>query len=416
MDKTASQKSIQRSCRSVQWLIFFVADIQTGVGPFLASFLAASGWTPREVGYTLTLGYGVMLLAESPVGALIDWIERKRVVLFVALGLLATAATMLTVSKQRGWILFAQVFTGLAAAALPTGVAAITLGIVGQRNFDRQVGRNQSYDSAGNAFAALFIAGLSWVVGMRWIFLSPILFSIPALIMLRRIDPAAIDNEQARAGAAGGGAVGVRALMHSGVLLTFLACAFLFHLANGAMLPQLGEMLARGDARKATPFMSACMIVTQIVMSACAAPVGGLAERVGRKPLLLVAFACLPVRGFLYTLTHAATWLVSIQVLDGLANALFSVVALLVMKDLTRGSGRFALGAGMLATCVGLGQALSPGLGGEIVQRYGFNISFLTLGAIALIPLAVFFMAVPETLARASEPPSHSAIQAAPRP
>jgi MFS family permease len=178
----------------------------------------------------------------------------------------------------------------------------------------------------------------------------------------------------------------------------FLLCAFLFHLANGAMLPQLGEMLAHGDPQKATPFMSACMIVTQIVMSLSAAPVGRWAGIAGRRPLLLLAFACLPVRGFLYTLTHATVPLVSIQVLDGVANALFMVVSVLIIKDLTRGTGRFNLGAGMLATCVGLGQTLSPGLGGEIVQRYGFNLSFLSLGAIAVLPLAIFFMAVPETL------------------
>jgi hypothetical protein len=77
---------------------------------------------------------------------------------------------------------------------VPTTIAAMTLGIVGQGDFDRQFGRNQSYNSAGNAFAALSIAGISWLLGLRWIFLAPILFSVPAAFMLWRIDPGTIDT------------------------------------------------------------------------------------------------------------------------------------------------------------------------------------------------------------------------------
>ncbi len=45
-----------RNLRSLEWLNFFLADVQTGLGPFLAAYLASSGWNPGRVGYALTLG------------------------------------------------------------------------------------------------------------------------------------------------------------------------------------------------------------------------------------------------------------------------------------------------------------------------------------------------------------------------
>jgi MFS family permease len=193
-------------------------------------------------------------------------------------------------------------------------------------------------------------------------------------------------------------AEGFSALLKDRVLVIFLGAAFLFHLANAAMLPQLGEMLAKGKPREAAPFMSACIIVTQLVIAISAAWVGTRAAAKGRKPLLLVGFGVLPVRGVLYTLTHAAGALIAIQTLDGVANAIFAIVSILVIKDRTEGTGRFNLAAGALATMVGIGAALSNSIGGALVQKVGFNGSFLGLAAIAVVAVCVLFFGVPETL------------------
>jgi hypothetical protein len=99
------------------------------------------------------------------------------------------------------------------------------------------------------------------------------------------------------------------------------------------MLPQLGELLARGNPQAAAPFMSACIIVTQVVITLSAAWIGRRAAK-GRKPLLLVGYGVLPVRGVLYTLTHATGALIAIQILDGVANAIFVVVSILVIAVL----------------------------------------------------------------------------------
>jgi MFS family permease len=173
------------------------------------------------------------------------------------------------------------------------------------------------------------------------------------------------------------------------------------------MLPQLGEMLSKDNPKAAAPFMSACVIVTQFVIAVSAAWVGRQAETRGRKPLLLIGFGVLPLRGVLYTLTHATSALIAIQVLDGVANSIFVIVAILVVKDRTQGTGRFNLAAGVLAAMVGIGAALSNSVGGMLIQRAGYRASFLTLAAIASFAFVFLWLAVPETL---SETPSPSEL------
>ena len=144
--------------------------------------------------------------------------------------------------------------------------------------------------------------------------------------------------------------------------------------------------------------MSACIIVTQLVITVSAAWVGRKAAIRGRKPLLLVGFGVLPIRGLLYTLTDTTATLIGIQILDGVANSIFGIVSILVIADRTRGTGRFNLAQGALATVVGIGAALSNTAGGQMVQLLSYRASFLSLAAIAVAAFAILWLTVPETL------------------
>jgi len=391
----------RRSLRRVQWLNFFLADVQTGLGPFLAAYLASSGWNPGQVGYALTFGGLVTVALQTPAGAVIDAVHRKRMLLAVNLVVLVAGALLLMGHVSVATVYSAQFLIGGSGAFLAPTVAAITLGIAGAAAFDRQFGKNQSFNSAGNVFAALLIAYVSYKFGYRAIFAVAALLAIPTAVTLFAIDPKQIDYARARGSAArenDSKAEGLFSLLKDHVLTYFLAAVFLFHLANAAMLPQLGEMLSKDSLKKAAPFMSACIIVTQLVISISAAWVGKSAAARGRKPLLLVGFGVLPIRGVLYTLTHTTTLLIAIQLLDGVANAIFVVVSVLVIKDRTRGTGRFNVAAGALATMAGIGAAASTTLGGLLIQRGGYRLSFLGLAAVALFAFALLWFAVPETL------------------
>ena len=409
----ASEK--KKSIRALEATNFFLADVQTGLGPFLAAYLAGTGWTPGRVGVALTLGGIVTVVLQTPAGAIVDQLRSKKLILVLASAVLAIGAVLLSLTAAPWAVYTSQFLIGGAAPFLGPTLAAVTMGIVGVKLFDRQFGKNQSFNSAGNVFCALFIAGVSHLFGNRAIFITAAILTVPtilAIISIRRTD---IDYDLARGGCekvarkeSPTRASMVKALLGDRVLLTFLVCAFFFHFANAAMLPELGEMLSRGARASAAPFMSACIIVTQVVIMCFAPSIGRFANLHGRKPLLLLGFGVLPIRAVLYTLTHNTGSLIAIQLLDGVANAIFGVVSVLVVADRTRGTGRFNLVQGGLATAVGLGAALSTSFGGKLIQHYSFRISFLALGAVATLALAVLWLGVPETLTDRTTPDSDS--------
>lgn len=345
-----SQGSEWQNLRAVEWLNFFLADVQTGLGPFLAAYLAANGWNPGRVGYVLTFGGLVTVLTQTPAGAIIDAVHRKRTVLAASLAVLVAGALLLMGPLRLQSVYIAQFFIGSAASFLGLTVAAITLGIIGAKRFDKQFGRNQAFNSAGKVTAALLIACVSYRLGYRAIFAVAALLAIPAAIAIVSIDARQIDYAQSRGARNRGStskAEGLSSLMRNRPLVFFLITAFLFHISNAAMLPQLGELLARGDLKAAAPFMSACIIDTQLVIAISAVWIGRRAAVRGRKPLLLIGFGVLPIRGLLYTITRATPALIAIQILDGVANAIFLVVSILVIADLTRGT----LQSGRRRTC-----------------------------------------------------------------
>jgi MFS family permease len=171
----------------------------------------------------------------------------------------------------------------------------------------------------------------------------------------------------------------------------------MFHFANAAMLPLLGEMLAKGQGRSSMMFMSACVVTTQFVITLIASWSGRTARTWGRKPLLLIAFGVLPIRGVLYTLTSNAALLVAIQIMDGVGAGIFGVVSVLVIADLTRGTGRFNLTLGAITTAVGIGAALSQVIAGSIVHHVGFRAGFLFLAGVASAAFTVLYLFMPET-------------------
>jgi len=411
----------KKSVHALEATNFFLADVQTGLGPFLAAYLAGAGWQPAHVGIALTIGGIITVALQTPAGAIVDQLRSKRLLLVLASAVLAVGALLLSITAAPWAVYTSQVLIGGAAPFLGPTLAAVTMGIVGIAFFDRQFGKNQSFNSAGNVACALLIAGMSHFFGNRAIFIMAALLTIPTMLAIRAIKSKDIDYDLARGGATQveGKEVAPRvsamkALLGDRTLLAFLACAFLFHFANAAMLPQLGEMLSHGARATAAPFMSACIIVTQVVIMCFAPTIGRFANLHGRKPLLMVGFGVLPIRALLYSLTHNTEGLIAIQILDGVANAIFVVVSILVVADRTRGTGRFNLVQGSLATAVGLGAALSNTFGGELIQHFSYRISFLSLGAIAAIAFVLLWIAIPETLQDRNKPDTDSTSPATP--
>ena len=386
--------------QGLDWLNFFLSDVQTGVGPFLAIYLAAYKWDEQRIGLALTVGGIAGILAQTPAGALVDRLRSKRALIAAAVVALAVGALMVAFVPSYWSVMSAQVLIGGTSSIFGPAICAISLGIVGRELFDRRQGRNATFGSAGNVVAAVSMGLLGYFVSNRSIFFFVSVCTIPTLLSLSFIRPNEIDYEGARGGKDDeddGKPVGMGMLLKDRPLVIFLVCAVMFHFANAAMLPLLGEMLAKGKGRSSMLFMSACVVTTQVVIALLASWSGRTAGSWGRKPLLLIAFGALPIRGVLYTLTTNTGALVAIQILDGVAAGIFGVVSVLVIADLTRGSGRFNFTLGAIGTAVGIGASLSQVIAGSIVLHFSYNAGFLFLATVALAACGILYFFMPET-------------------
>jgi predicted MFS family arabinose efflux permease len=313
---------------------------------------------------------------------------------------LAAGALLIALFPSFWPVMAAQVLVGGTSSVFGPAICAMSLGIVGRAAFDTRQGRNQTFNSAGNVTAALSMGLLGYLVSNRSIFFFVVALAVPTIFVLLLIRPDEIDYEVARGandGEKAGKAERVWVLFKDRPLVLFLACAVMFHFANAAMLPLLGELLAKGRGRSSMLFMSACVVTTQFVITLIASWSGRKAGTWGRKPLLLIAFAVLPIRGVLYTLTANTALLVAIQVMDGVGAGIFGVVSVLVIADLTRGTGRFNLTLGAISTAVGIGAALSQVIAGSIVHHVGYRAGFLFLAGVASAAFAILYFFMPET-------------------
>lgn len=401
-DKKSNRRApSKRSLRALDGLNFLLADVQTGVGPFLAVYLASHHWSPERIGIAIGVGGAATVIAQAPAGALIDHLHQKRILVVGATLAIAAGGLLIAARTTFVSVLIAQVMIGIAAAIALPAVAAITLGMVGHKGLARRMGRNQSFNSAGNLVAAAIAGASARLISGDWIFYFVAFFSIIASIAALAIKAQDIDYETAR-GATGGkdgksGPEGLRSLLSNRTLLLFSGTVILFHFANAAMLPLVGQKLTAAAPKSAALYISACIITAQFVIIPVAILAGRAADTYGRKMTLLVAYMVLPVRGFLFTLTDTPYLLVSVQLLDGLAAGIFGILVVIIVADLTEGSGRFNLAQGALAMATGIGASLSQVMTGFVVGAAGYDAGFLVLMGVALIALAVFWMAMPET-------------------
>ena len=401
---------------SVRWLEalnFSIADVQNGMGPYMALFLQSSArWGTAEIGLALAFGNIAQVLAQTPAGVLVDRLRQKRALVAVGIAMIAVSCILTPLFTTLPVVSAGQVLIGVAGAIFPTTLAAMALGLVGRKRMDAQMGTNQACNAAGNVFAALAIGAIGYTLGLRWMFALIVALAAISLFFLARIRPADIDHELAR-GADGDDAGDdaaasnepIRSLLRSFRTLAedrsvviFLTCAVLFHFANAAMVPLVTQMLGSNQGpRRAVLYTSGYMLASQLVFVIVAAASGRLASRIGRKPLFLFAFAMLAIRGVLYTLSDAPAALIAVQCMDGLGAGVFGVVAVLIIADLTKGTGRFNAAQGAVATAQGLGAFLSNAMAGFLAGRFGMTPTFLVLAGIAVVGFIVFALLMPET-------------------
>ena len=405
------ETSTRLSERALDATAFFLADVADGLGPFLVIDLTSRRhWSAADAGFAMARLLVGTVGSQALIGAWIDRTRRKRLALSVAALVVAACSILLFHATSHAAVYALQAATGVTVAVIPPALAAISLGLVGRQRLPARAGRNEACFHAGNVTSAALAAGANWCLGPEGIFYGVAAMAIASALSATWIREEDIDHQLARGADSPDGHCAIAPLsqlLGDRRLLWFMVAVVLFHFANAAMLPLVGQKVAHTSPDRAATLMAVCIIVAQVAM----VPVALLASRwgaVSRRGVFLVGFAVLPVRGFLYTLTDSPVLLIANQVLDGIGAGIFGVVAVLMMADLTRGTGRFNIAQGIVATAICLGAAASNFLTGVIVDHRGYNTGFLYLSGMAVLALAVFGSMVGETGEGASQlPPRH---------
>lgn len=376
---------------------FFTGDIQGGLGPFLATWLAAQGhWSPARTGSVMTAIGLFALVLNGPAGLLVDQSRHPRALLAAACGLILLGTlTIVPAAHSIVWILVSQCVAAVGGVLLLPALTLFTLGIVGKARFPSQQGHNQAFNHAGIVFAAILIGlGSRWIGPQApfWIFgamacgaIASILLTPLHLFNGRRAhgwaeqEPDEVEHRS-----------GLAEVLSNGRLALLALALGLFNLANGYMLALVAQRLST-LGHDAASWLAGYVIVAQFTMIPVALWAGTHAQKAGRRRLLVLACAVLPLRAVFSAFVTDPVWLIFAEVLDGVSSGLIGVAAPLVVADFTWGSGRTQTALGAVNTGQGLGGALSGLVGGAAVTWFGWQGAFLALivPAVAAVALVI---------------------------
>jgi len=396
--------SQSRSLHGLDWLNFFVANVQTGFGPFIAVYLTENRWTTAEVGFALTIGTTCSLVSQIPAGAIVDALRDKRRAVWVGILSISGTALMYALSPTQISVYLAEVLHGLASSVIGPAIAAVTMTLVGQAAFSERIGRNARFAAIGNGLAAGAMGAAGSLISASSVFWLTAALCVPAIVALRMISPETVGGISKVAGTDDKEAKitlgGMKELLSDHRLLIFAACVVLFFLSSAAMLPLAATQITKHRPDLADILIAVTIVVPQIITAALAPWVGRSADRRGRRPIMLLGWSMLPLQGLLYASQLSPFLLLVCQMLSGVSAAVFGVTMTLVAADLTRASGRFNLTLGSLGVAIAAGASVSTTLAGVTASWLGDRAAFLFLALAGLAGVLLLWFVMPETAAR----------------
>jgi predicted MFS family arabinose efflux permease len=390
-----------QSLRGLDWFIFFLADVQTGFGPFVAVYLTTQKWTQVEIGLVLSVGGIVGLIGQMPGGAIVDAARSERLVAGLAVVTIGISALGYVAWPIIPVVMSAATLHAAASCVLGPAIAAISLGLVGPFAIGERLGRNARFASLGNGVAAAVMGTCGYYLSSRSVFLVTFILAVPTLLALSRIRENEVDATRAHGAVVRDvpdtRATSITGLVRQRSLLIFAGAALLLQLANAAMLPLMAGVVTARSSQWAPVLIAACIIVPQTIVALTSPSVGRLAQSWGRRPLLLLGLAALTIRGLLFATVRDPYVLVAVQAFDGVTAAVFGVMTPLVVADIAFGSGHFNLAQGIVGTATGIGASLSTVLAGYAADRFGGSVAFIGLALIGAMALTTVWAVMPET-------------------
>ena len=337
-----------------------------------------------------------------PGGELLDRVRSKRALVAVGAGIVILSALVIAIRPSFPLVSIGLVLQGVTGGFLGPAIAAISLGLVGYSALAERLGRNQRFASTGALVGAGLMGLVGYLLSYQAIFVVAAALGLPLFAALSRIRAADIHFGQScgapnHRGPEQPPRIRRPALWQDSRLLVFSVCLFLFQLANASVLPLAGEALVHESQAGSSLILSALIIVPLIIVALMAPWAGRRAQSWGRRPLLLIGFAALPIRALGFALISDPLLLVGVQVLDGVSATVLGVLTALVIADITSGTGRFNLAQGIVGTASGIGASLSTALSGLVAERLGSGAAFSCIAATALLATIVVLFLMPET-------------------
>ena len=381
-------------------LNFLIGAIQTAFGPFFSVYLTQQGWSQVDIGFVLSIGTASALILQIPAGVIVDAIHHKRLPIAIAMVLLGISTLIVGTAPSLESALTARVLQAFASCLLTPAIAALTLVLCGHADLGERLGSNGRYASLGSLLAAAAFGAIAYSLSERWVFICATGLSatgLATLLAFRASDSVEDDHP---------------ALLHPRerkardhrpwdvfrglTLYIFAASVLLFHFSNAAMLPLALNALSQRISEPGL-IVSAAIIVPQAVVVVFSPWAGRLAQSLGRRPILLVGFAALPLRAILFMGLPDAPSLVAIELLDGISATVLGLIMPLIAADITRRNGYLNLAIGFLGLAAGLGATASTSVAGWLADAFGVPAAFLGLALAGLAALAFVWRLMPET-------------------
>jgi len=383
-----------RSLVALAVLNFFLADARDGLGPFLDGFLATRGWSPMTLGLIATLGGVLGMIATPLFGAWVDASRRKRMLIILPVVMVTAAALWTLASPGNASVFGGQSATAIVGAVIGPALMGLTLGLVGERSFSRQVSRNEFWNHLGNvvSLAGIYLAtvlfGLSGIIGLM------VLTSVATVIAVLAIDPKSIDHDVARGLAHDNGAPGpsgYSVLVGNKGLILPAVVLMIFHFGNAP----ISRLIAQDfSIQLGTPFRTTAIItgVAQLSMIAMALAAPYLIRRFGLATVFVIALMALPIRGAIAGSFSSYAVIFPVQVLDGIGAGLIGIATPIAAERILSRTGRFNVGLAAVMTVQGIGASLSNVVAGWFTGIGGYGLAYWVHGGVAAIALAAFLL------------------------
>ncbi len=387
-----SRKASGGSLVALASLNFFLADARDGLGPFLDGFLATHGWSPMSLGIVATLGGLLGLVATPLFGALVDGSLHKRLLIAIPVVLITAAALWTLASPGNAAVFGGQSMTAIVGAVIGPALMGLTLGLVGEQAFARQVSRNEFWNHTGNVFslACIYIAtlffGLTGVIAMMVLTAAATLFAVMA------IDPRQIDDKVARGLKPDDGVPGpsgIAAITRSPGLILLAITLLIFHFGNAPMSRLIAQNFS---IQLGTPFRTTAIVtgVSQLSMIGVALAAPFLINRWGLASAFIIALCALPIRGAIAGAFPSFTSIYPVQFLDGVGAGLIGIATPIAAERILSGTGRFNAGLAVVMTIQGIGASLSNVVAGWLTSLGGYGLAYWVHGGVAVLALLLF--------------------------